>query len=116
MKIFRYTTKLAKLLGTKTKPEPWLHIAILDERDKTVGYTGGITGYDNGRLPTTRQEYGKLYYVIYVWDTRHTVEAGTSSYTGKLTGSIAKDNRKPLIGNSNAGALVMNFNHKYFNK
>jgi hypothetical protein len=53
-----YTPEHQKLLGCKTKPEPWLHIVT--------------KSYD--RKPTTDQ--ATTTYAIYVWDTRQVIEEG----------------------------------------
>lgn len=47
MTILRYTPEVQKQLGSKTKPEPWLHVCMQNDM-----------------------------YAIYVWDTRQILESG----------------------------------------
>lgn len=77
MKILRYTEAIQKQIGSKTKPEPWMHIGI---------------------------QSGK--YAIWIWDTRQIVGTGKfSGDISKLQGTAAKDNHKPLVG-EHADAFV----------
>lgn len=91
-KICRYNETLQKILGCKTKPEPWLHI-VIKSFDKTKPYVG---------------------YAVYVWDTRKVVEnkhegwpkeeqvnprngfAEQCEAAIKANQTLAKDNRQPL--------------------
>ena len=91
-KICRYNETLQKILGCKTKPEPWLHV-VIKSFDKTKPYVG---------------------YAIYVWDTRKVVEnkhegwpkeeqvnprngfAEQCEAAIKANQPLAKDNHQPL--------------------
>ena len=57
--ILRYTEQVQKALNLKTKPEPWLHAAVIND---------GINGSDG--------------YVtaVFVWDTRKVVETSRLKY------------------------------------
>lgn len=68
MKVFRYDAKAQHFSGSNVKPEPWLHIGILDD----------------GR------------YAIWVWDTRQIVGTGTGCKA--WPGVKAADNHQPLKG------------------
>jgi hypothetical protein len=80
--IFRYTEAIQKLLGSKVKPEPWLHIAV-----KTLSKRNPMCGY-----------------VIYVWDTRKELASGKVSDDVTIkcikTGANARDNHKDIDGHS----------------
>lgn len=90
MAVLRYSESIQKQIGSKTKPEPWLHI------------TTARTGKDGKQA----------WYAIFVWDTRQVVEEGkldwkykkNESYKikpgedGFLNGRYAQDNGKPLVG------------------
>lgn len=54
-----------KKLGIKTKPEPWMHIAVLDFTHMPEDKALGIKAHD-----------GAIYWAIYVWDTREVLEFG----------------------------------------
>jgi hypothetical protein len=76
--ILRYTESVQKVLGTKTKPEPWLHVglAMLDK-------------------PTA---------VIFIWDTRQVLEETDvkESVKDELKNSApAVDNGNDLVGLKN---------------
>lgn len=79
MKILRYTPEMQKQLVSKTKPEPWLHVAIIMPKDR-----------------------GWAIYAIYVWDTRQVIEEGRKpiwdAHVEHLVGTPAKDNHQPLQG------------------
>ena len=89
MHVYRYSEELQKQLGSKTKPEPWLHATYAINPDKKGGK-----------------------YVIFVWDTRQVVEEGKLSraqlfdkYGNRystshfvLRGRPARDNGQPLKG------------------
>ena len=93
-KILRYTEDVQKQLHSKTKPEPWLHIAILSDKQYS-------------------------YYVIYVWDTRQIVGSDNIyKHYGDIAGQPAKDNHMPLQGKanlSNANELVKQLNEQWLN-
>jgi hypothetical protein len=80
-KIFRYTPEAQKLLGAKTKAEPWMHVVLNEFPD-----VGGA---------------------IYVWDTREIIELidNNNWYSNDMTKKLveagiphAKDNKQPLKG------------------
>jgi len=81
--IVRYNDKIRQIIGSKVKPEPWLHCAIVD----------GCA-------------------IIYVWDTRQIVDANDSGTLNEVVlvhaSSPAKDNHKPLVGHnaSNWNAML----------
>jgi hypothetical protein len=92
----RYTEEAKKLLGTKTNPEPWLHIQLVGDSS---------TKHDD------------IYYAIYVWDTRQVIESGVVNCknSGEFTRismafrgmdsfmkiPFAKDKRKAIVGSGN---------------
>lgn len=95
-----------KKLGIKTKPEPWLHIAVMDFTHMPEDKELGIKAHD-----------GAIYWCIYVWDTREVLEFGEapkntvsmyslSNYSARSRfGRIvhvpkAKDNLQPLKGDN----------------
>lgn len=60
--INRYNGACQHILKAKTKPEPWLHVAILDFEDMPDSEEYGIRGEKSG-----------IYWAIYVWDTREVI-------------------------------------------
>lgn len=98
MKVGRYTDEIQAKLNTKTKPEPWLHIAIAAEYH-----------------PDNRGN-GEMEWAIYVWDTREVIESGSKSYHVQGRGKVldlalasvqtvaVKDNKEDLAGK--AGNLI----------
>lgn len=83
--ILRYTEAIQKILGCKTKPEPWLHIGIsTTDRYAKMGMFSG--------------------YAIWVWDTRKVVEQNiemnkkfdAKCYAAAKVGNKAIDNRQRL--------------------
>lgn len=90
MHVYRYSEKMQEQLGSKIKPEPWLHCTYSVDAGNKAGK-----------------------YVIFIWDSRQVVEEGklartklfTKSYNGRFsqyhfdfTGQPARDNGKPLQG------------------
>lgn len=78
--VYRYNETIQKRIGSNTKPEPWLHVAICNRIMK-----------NDGKL--------FLFYAIYVWDTRQVIETGKAdgNITGVHRGFVrASDNHKPL--------------------
>lgn len=90
MHVYRYSKGLQQQLGSKTKPEPWLHCTYQINADKKGGQ-----------------------YVIFVWDSRQVVEEGElsqsqlfeqfkygrySEYHTVFKGKPAVDNGQPLKG------------------
>lgn len=93
MHVYKYTEGLQKQLGSKTKPEPWLHCTYSINDDKKGGK-----------------------YVIFIWDTRQVVEEGELKREQLFTeigkgrylkthvefkGRPARDNGQPLKGAKN---------------
>lgn len=64
--INKYTDACQKLLGSKTKPEPWMHVAVLKVANMPEDKELGIKA----------QEKPTVYWAIYVWDTRKVLEVG----------------------------------------
>lgn len=84
--ILRYNEDLQKLIGCKTKPEPWMHI----------GFVGTDMSEDD-------------YWAIWVWDTRQVLEEGKCSHANRQKASsfapYAVDNKQRLLGNSKFAKL-----------
>lgn len=108
-------SKSFKSLGIKTKPEPWLHVAILN-----------FTNMKDDKEHGIKASSGAMYWVVYVWDTRQVLEFGkakqnattmkrlTTSSTMASRGGLvrapkAKDNHKPLNGDNQ----IINAINKY---
>jgi hypothetical protein len=100
--ILRYNEEIQKTIGSKTKPEPWMHIAIIKQIR------------DNGKFDLS------LFYAIYVWDTRQVIEERDSrlNYADDATiKSLAKkyaanDSREPLLG-GHGKAMAYMINKKF---
>ena len=69
--VLRYTPEVQKALGSKTKPEPWLHVAV------TSSTLMGAAGFRRGS--SANSETLSITYAIYVWDTRKVVEQDMTS-------------------------------------
>lgn len=99
MQILRYTEAVQKQLGSKTKPEPWLHCAIYRTLFKRLGCT-----------------QSSFHYAIYVWDTRNVVEHGIAHLKVSvkfIKGQPAIDNHQPLVGDDIA---IRPFNRQFAGK
>lgn len=73
MKILKYTADIQNHIKSNVKAEPWLHIGFYIMRGD------------------------KVYYAIWIWDTREIVGNGELNYID-FNGSNAIDNHKPLKG------------------
>lgn len=84
--ILRYNADLQKLVGAKTRPEPWMHI---------------------GFISTDMSD--KAYWAIWVWDTRQVLEEGQCSHDNRKRAAsltaYAQDNRIRLLGNTKFAKL-----------
>ena len=90
MKILRYDERVQQQLKSKTKPEPWLHIALADSNDRSYVFA------------------------IYIWDTREVIETGTTDNVTmySLDGNIAKDNHTMIKG-GNSKDIVARINNAF---
>lgn len=98
-----YNSDCKKILRTKTKPGPYLHVAILE-----------ISGINkDGKIGPTVRTKTVVYWAIYAWDTREVLEVGEGRQrrieaftTGRIERKDgiripkAKDNLKHLKGNN----------------
>lgn len=75
MAVLKYTEELKKLLGSKTKPEPWLHCAFLAKR--------------------APEDSNDVIWAIYVWDTREVVEQGSTDMPNTSMSRGPGKNRTP---------------------
>lgn len=91
--IARYTDKLQHVLGSKTKPEPWLHAAIMYDRNRSV-----------------------VIYAIYIWDTRKTIESDAKMATSMKLDAVlnvarqsrAADNGMQISGSKHSEIINVN--------
>lgn len=90
--INRYNGACQHILKAKTKPEPWLHVAIIDFEDMPDSEEYGIRGEKSG-----------IYWAIYVWDTREVIEAG-SARSGSITipAPVMRTSPRPKVAIPNA--------------
>ena len=89
--ILRYNEHLKNKIGSKTKPEPWMHIVII---------VNSVTG--RGAVKTR-----KCSYAVYVWDTREIIETGSFDYKQPINylemyADKARDNHEPLVGSGSS--------------
>jgi hypothetical protein len=92
MRIAAYTDDVQKRLGTKTKPAPYLHIAMGRFRGSTI-------------------------FAIYIWDTREVVEEGTTDKDllgVKVSG--VNDSKQALKGGSLSNMLTKQMQNPKANK
>lgn len=111
---------VAKKLGSKVKPEPWLHVAVLG--------LGNHFTYEKTKKP---EDSERVVYAVYVWDTRKVIESGTIEFGGDFHAcqqlqfyfaqpkkgrnakfsqiyhaKNAKDNRKKISGSGEEVSLI----------
>lgn len=67
--IYRYDESVQQCLRCKTKPEPWLHIAI-------AGCSMSNLGEHYARRNAGKAPKLELIWAVYVWDTREVIESG----------------------------------------
>jgi hypothetical protein len=94
MAIFKYTEEIQKQIGSKTKPEPWLHIAFSK-------YVNSGSNRIGGRYRNTAYAFA-----IYVWDSRNVLESGKCLIKPKDNVIRANDSKRPLNGRSNSITFV----------
>lgn len=90
MVILKYTPRVKELLDSETKPEPFMHVAVLK-------------GGEHEKLAES-----KGWYSIFIWDNRKSLESDSydaKNYPQLSRAAKAVDNRKPIKG---SGVDVVN--------
>lgn len=85
--VFKYDRNIQKILKTKTKPEPWLHI-----------------GFVSAHHAQGKERINGMSWAIYIWDTRQVLESGWIATKDLNLDKYfrgfdhALDNKQPLVG------------------